>query len=93
MNSIISNERECLICKSTYNLHRHHIFGGARRQLSEENGCWCYLCARHHNFSDLGVHFNKSLDIKLKKLAQQKLEESGWNRERFIETFGRNYLD
>ena len=92
MKSIIRNERECLICKTPFNLHRHHIYGGSRRDASEESGAWCYLCARHHNFSDLGVHYEKSLDIKLKKLAQKKLEESGWSREKFISTFGRNYL-
>ena len=93
MKSIISNERECFVCKKPFHLHRHHIWGGGRRELSEKYGCWVYLCGRHHNFSDFGVHYNKSLDIKLKKLCQTKLEESGWSREKVAETFGRNYLD
>ena len=91
--SVISNVRECLICKTPFNLHKHHIFPGSRRQASEKFGAWCYLCARHHNWSDFGVHYDKQFDIRLKKLCQAKFEETGMKRETFIETFGRNYLD
>lgn len=91
--SVLSNVRECLVCGTTLNLHRHHIYGGSRRGASEKAGAWCYLCARHHNFSDLGVHYDRQLDIKLKRTCQSKLEESGMDRETFVKTFGRNYLD
>lgn len=90
--SIISNNRECLVCGTVFNLHKHHIYGGSRRNTSEKYGCWCYLCARHHNWSDFGVHYDKQFDIRLKKLCQQKLIERGWTTEHFIEEFGRNYL-
>lgn len=94
-NSIISNERECLVCKTTYNLHKHHIFGGnGRRKVSERNGAWCYLCAKHHNMSDNSVHMNHVLDLKIKRMAQEIYERDyGWSREKFIATFGRNYLE
>lgn len=93
--SIMSNERECLVCGTPLNLHRHHIFhGSANRKKSEKYGCWCWLCARHHNMSEHGVHADNLLDLKLKKICQQRLERfHGWTRERFIETFGRNYLE
>jgi hypothetical protein len=42
--------------------------------------------------SNDGVHFNKDLDIKLKKLCQERWEGMYGTREQFIETFGRNYL-
>lgn len=90
--SIISNERFCLVCGNQINLHRHHIYEGTgRRKLSEKWGCWCFLCHRHHNMSNEGVHFNKTLDLKLKKLGQKAFE---WNhsREEFIKTFGKSYL-
>ena len=91
--SIISNERECVICGSTYNLHRHHIYGGVgRRDLSERWGCWCYLCARHHNMSDASVHFNRQLDFRLKQECQKRWEVEHGTREEFVRTFGRNYL-
>lgn len=90
--SIISNEKECLVCGTTYNLHRHHIFfGTGKRQLSEKYGCWCYLCSEHHNMSKFGVHFNKILDTKLKKNAQKKFEEA-YPELDFLKIFGRNYL-
>ncbi|EOZ2853504.1 hypothetical protein ACQQ4G_003112 [Listeria monocytogenes] len=90
--SIISNKRECLICKTSFNLHKHHIFGGfGKRDLSEEYGCWCYLCARHHDMSDEGAHFDKILDTKLKKHAQKKFTEHYKNLD-FRKIFGKNYL-
>lgn len=93
--SIMSNEYSCYVCGFPKNLHRHHIFGGiGRRELSEKNGCWCYLCTRHHNMSDFSVHSDRTLDVKLKRKCQEILEqEKGWTREQFISTFGRNYID
>ncbi len=92
--SIISNERECVVCHTTQNLHRHHIFyGTANRKKSEKYGCWCYLCANHHNMSDHAVHADNLLDLKLKRMTQDILERQGWTRQKFIETFGRNYID
>ena len=89
--SIISNERECLVCKTTLGLHKHHIFEGtANRKKSEQYGCWCYLCGKHHNLSNEGVHFNKTLDSKLKKYAQGKFEEAYPGLD-FLKIFGRNY--
>ena len=91
--SIISNKEECLICKTPLYLHRHHIFfGSANRKLSEKYGCWCYLCARHHNMSDEGVHFDKPLDIKLKRYCQQRWEAKYGDREQFIQVFGKSYM-
>lgn len=92
-NSIISNAPECYVCKTTINLHKHHIYENhARRPKSEKYGCWVYLCARHHNFSPEAVHYNRELDLKLKSICQEKWEEIYGNREQFIETFGRSYL-
>lgn len=91
--SIINNERVCVVCQTTLDLHKHHIFfGSANRKQSEKYGCWCYLCAKHHNMSDAGVHFYKPLDNNLKKFCQQKWEEIHGSREEFIKTFGKSYL-
>lgn len=92
MRSIISNERQCLICGNIYNLHKHHIFYAAgRRPISEKYGCWCYLCARHHNMSSEGVHFNKTLDLRLKQHAQKKFEAVYPDLD-FLQIFHKNYL-
>lgn len=42
--------------------------------------------------SGFGVHFDSALDTKLKRRTQTILEEQGWTREQFIETFGKSYL-
>ena len=91
--SIISNERECIVCKTTQNLHKHHIFfGNGNRKLSEKYGCWCYLCARHHNMSNDGVHFNKQLNLKLRTYAQKRFEET-YPELDFLKIFGINYIE
>lgn len=91
--SIISNERQCVVCGDTRYLHKHHIFyGTANRKMSEKYGCWCYLCARHHNMSDHGVHADNLLDLKLKQMCQDTFERQVGTREQFMEIFGRSYL-
>ncbi len=93
MKSIVSNEKECFVCKTTQNLHKHHIFyARGNRTKSEEDGCWVYLCAYHHNMSNMGVHMNIDLDMQLKRLTQCLWEEhNNKTTEDFIKRFGRNY--
>lgn len=90
--SIISNNKCCYVCGETRLLHKHHIFfGNANREKSEKYGCWVWLCYPHHNGSNAGVHFNKRLDDRLKKIAQQKFNEVYKNKD-FRSIFGKNYL-
>jgi len=91
MKSILQDEKECFICGKPYGLHKHHIFGGPNRKHSENNGLWIWLCPPHHNMSDFGIHFDKELDLKVKKMAQEKFEENN-DRSDFIEIFGRSWL-
>lgn len=92
MKSIISNVRRCRVCGTTKDLHKHHVYGGANRPISEKYGCWIYLCAAHHNMSSAGVHFNKALDTAIKEETQRRWEEIHGDREAFRKTFGRSYL-
>ena len=88
--SIIQSKHECLICGDTYHLNLHHvIYGTANRKLSDQYGLTCYLCNYHHT-GKAGIHFNKEMDDKLKKFAQEKFEEV-YKDKNFIEIFGRNY--
>lgn len=90
--SIVQNEKQCLICKTTYDLHEHHIFfGTANRRMSEKRGLKVWLCQKHHT-GPTGVHFNKDLDNMLKILGQRVYERKVGSRQQFIEDFGRNYL-
>ena len=90
-NSIMQSAKQCYIDESTRNLHKHHIYGGARRKLSEKYGCWVWLTAENHNMSNNGVHFNHELDSRLKRECQAKFEETH-TRAEFMRIFGRNYL-
>lgn len=42
--------------------------------------------------SNNGVHFNKELDLKFKRMAQEHFEENHGTREEFIREFDRSYL-
>lgn len=90
--SIVQKERECLICGDAYHLELHHIFyGTANRKLSDKYGLTCYLCKYHHT-GRAGIHFNKEMDDKIKRFAQQKFEEVYGESKNFREIFGKNYL-
>ena len=91
--SLLSDNKVCYICGTTFNLHKHHVFGGANRKRSDREGCWCYLCAPHHNMSDKGVHFDREADLKLKRECQTKwMEKNDKTVEDFIEAYGKSYI-
>ena len=92
MKSIIQRSKECWRCGSRLGLHEHHIFyGTANRKQSEKYGMKVWLCGRHHNLSNEGVHFDKEFDLRLKQYAQKIFEETYKDLD-FIKVFGRNYL-
>ena len=91
--SIISNIRECYFCRRTQNLNKHHIFfGTANRRLSEEDGCWVYLCTEHHTMTNQSVHRNIDVDLRLKRECQKEWEGIYGDREQFIKRYGKSYL-
>ena len=59
--------------------------------MSEQYGMKVWLCQEHHT-GNTGVHFNKELDLKLKRMGQEYFENHYGSREVFIRTFGRSYL-
>lgn len=90
--SIIQTVKRCAVCHTTLDLHRHHIFAGSDRALSEKYGLTVWLCARHHNMSSEGVHNNIVLDRKLKAIAQRRaMKHYGWSVEDWLKIFRRNY--
>lgn len=109
MKSIIQDEKKCFITGRTYWLEEHHIFfGRPKRKLSEKYGLKVYLSREFHRGTK-GIHSgNRELDLKLKRIAQQKFEEvytfndlpykaiatlkQGDMRSAFINMFGENYL-
>lgn len=94
MDSIIQKSKKCFVCETEYGLECHHIiYGTANRKLSDKYGLTVWLCNYHHTGSKQSVHFNKELDMHLKKLAQTKFEKKYGTRSDFMKVFGKNYLD
>ena len=93
MKSILQTNKECYVCKTTYNLHLHHIYFGPNRKVSDKNGFVVHLCQYHHE-GTYGVHgkYGNELNKKLKQECQKKYEQAH-TREEFIKLIGRNYLD
>lgn len=90
--SILQTEKACYVTGQTGRLHRHHIFGGGRRGLSERYGLWVWLSPEWHNMSGHGVHFNHELDLRLKREAQAAFEAQH-GRQAWMELMGKNYLE
>jgi hypothetical protein len=93
VKSLIQDTKECYVCKTTLDLHLHHIFyGTANRKISDKDGCVVYLCERHHT-GIAGVHNNTKTDLTLKQRC-----EAAWlckydkTVEDFIRRYGKNYL-
>lgn len=89
--SLMSKDKTCYLCGTPLNLHKHHIYGGANRKLSEKWGCWCWLCERHHNMSNAGIHFDKDLDDEIKEVCQILWEKKNGTEEDFRAVFGKSY--
>lgn len=97
----------CYMCGSHANLELHHIFAGANRNLSTQDGLMVYLCHACHNEPPNGVHHNIQNMRKLQRMGQRTFEEN-WiekhcdgvtNEETeeqariaFMLRYGRNYI-
>ena len=91
--SIIQDEKECFVTKSTGWLDCHHIyFGNPRRRISDENGFWVWL--RHDVHMALHARSEpfSGLDAELKRECQRAFEEQGHTRREFMELIGWSYL-
>lgn len=86
--------RCCELCGKTGTsrvpLHRHHVFGGANRKLSEELGMVVDLCTACHE-GPKGVHRNRERDLELKRRFQEQYEEDH-TRDEFRLLFGKSWL-
>lgn len=90
--SILNNKARCYLCGSSRYLERHHIFGGANRNLSEEYGLWVYLCFQCHRGKN-GVHNNYDVMRGLREQGEEAWIDKGFgNQDDFLRKFGRNYL-
>lgn len=91
----------CYLCEKqgvfrTYkNLHKHHIYSGPNRHISEREGFFVWLCPHHHTGdaegSHAAVHFNHENAQILHEDCQREYEKTH-TREDFMRLIGRNYL-
>ena len=93
--SVITDDMDhCIECGRT-NIEKHEVFfGTANRKLSIEDGLVIPLCkALHHKGNLIGIHKEKELNEKWKKIAQQTWQEY-YNKteEDFIARYGKSYL-
>lgn len=70
----------------------HVIYGTAGRRLSERYGLKVYLCPYHHRTGPEAVHRCRRTDMALKQAAQRAFEKK-YGRGKWMEVFGRNYLE
>ena len=89
-NSIMQKGKFCYVCYKLYPLHKHHVYGGRNRGVSDDNGFWVWLCPDHHT-GDHGVHRLHHADLFLKRTCQS-IYEKDHAREDFLELIGKNYL-
>lgn len=74
-------------------LVRHEVFFGPYRQKSIALGLVAFLTPEMHNMSDYAVHNCRDNDLVLKRIGQRAaMLQYGWNTEKFISEFGKNYL-
>ena len=100
--SIMQNKSggECYLCKrllgidtpAAYREEHHVMHGTANRKLAEHYGLKVYLCSCHHRTGPDAVHRCQKTDLLLKQDAQ-KIFEHKYGHAKWMEVFGRNYLD
>lgn len=93
MKPILKTEKGvCYLCGTEGYTHKHHVFDGANRKLSEKNGLYVYLCPYCHTLGKEAVHNDIETMRQIQREGQQDFEEKIGTRELFMRTFGRNYL-
>ena len=91
--SIISNEKVCFYCGTPLDLHKHHIYGAGKRNISEREGCWIYLCMHHHDDgSKESIHNNPQFEKTMRQFCQYIWEQKRGSRDEFRKLFEKSYL-
>lgn len=90
--SILNNLDKCFFCGRPAECIHEVYFGSANRQISIENGFCVGLCHKEHNMSNNSVHYNRNMNLELKRVYQKEYEKDH-TREEFIKLIGKSYLD
>ena len=89
--SILNNLDKCFFCGKPAQCCHEVYFGLANRKISIENGFCVGLCHYHHNMSNISVHYDRKMDLKLKQIYQKEYEKNH-TRNEFIKLIGKSYL-
>lgn len=85
----------CMILERDFSekpvLHKHHIFMGPLRRISEEQGFFVWLCPECHMTGPHAVHKDYHTCRQLQRLAQEEYERDH-TREEFMDMIGRSFL-
>lgn len=74
-------------------MHKHHVFGGANRKHSDEDGLVIFLTPECHNMSNRGIHNDKEFDLYAKRKAQARwMEYYDKTEEEFRIRYGKSWL-
>lgn len=79
---------KCFVCGKGGELHPHHIFNGAFKKKSEEDG---YIIYVHNIPCHQQIHSVSGEAMYYKKYAQKHYEKTH-TREEFLERYKKNYL-
>lgn len=90
----------CYLCRKLYgnyqrypSVHKHHVYPGVLRSVSEREGFIVYLCPEHHNMSPESVHADQRLMREIQMDCQKKYEETH-TRQQFRDLmYNRSYLE
>ena len=87
---------KCFLCGRNGNgdkLERHHIFGGANRKKSDEDGLTVWLCGdRCHRNGRYAAHQNRNTMDELHRAGESIWIETFGTKEEFIKRYGKDYL-
>lgn len=87
-NSILDTIKgECYLCYRTCQTHKHHIYGGANRSISEEYGFFVYLCPECHRMVHAEGEYARMFLKKPCEIEYEKTHEP----EDFFKLIGRYY--
>jgi 5-methylcytosine-specific restriction endonuclease McrA len=90
---LVKDLKVCAECGTTENVETHHcIHGTSGRKLATRYHLLVGLCPECHRGTN-GVHGKNGheLDLKYKRLAQEKFEEK-YGHDKWMEVFQKNYL-
>ena len=90
------DEKTCYLCGRNGagdRLEKHHIFGGANRKKSEEDGLWVWLCGdRCHRNGKGSAHKSAVEAMILHTVGQLAWEQTYGSRAEFMKRYGKNFL-